>query len=240
MIAKILTHFWPQHKHKKVSKNGPFWFQQHLGIVFPFFHCILPPSPITPPLRPHLPLGEDHYLHHHHRNIFRYKTMDGNITPCIGSIHCPRLHRLCGPFSLTCSVSYHVPYFLSRDRCVNNTAIWRYNNDYTMACLLSSWHEGSDFSFVSSDIVTSFNSSIPTTYPPYTGHIDASINESRTEYKSIKEDILIIAAPDFEVPGVRKIETAHRMRTTYRCLKSWYYYDITISITNFTLISEPY
>ena len=54
----------------------------------------------------------------------------------------------------------------------------------------------------------------------YTGHIDASINESRTEYKSIKEDILIIAAPDFEVPGVRKIETAHRMRTTYRCLKS--------------------
>ena len=76
------------------------------------------------------------------------------------------------------------------------------------------------FAFFPPDIVSLFDHSIHPYSPIYTGHIDASINESRTEYKSIKEDILIIAAPDFEVPGVRKIETAHRMRTTYRCLKS--------------------
>jgi hypothetical protein len=38
------------------------------------------------------------------------------------------------------------------------------------------------------------------------------------EYVSITEDIAVLLSPDFEVQGTRKIETAQRMRVSYRCM----------------------
>ena len=47
------------------------------------------------------------------------------------------------------------------------------------------------------------------------GQIDTSL---KVEYKAVVSDLLVLASPDFEISGARKIATAVRMRNTYRCL----------------------